>query len=303
MPSIQRLLRAGCTLVVLGLTASASSADNLVVNPNFDADLSGWSNLQLSSWEAGTARVVKHVTVNDTFGPSQGCFAVTPGETIVAGGATRVPVESSAPGGLGAYWTIYQYTDTSCANYFGQEVAFHNNFPDGVWRRGITAWVVPEGVFGVELGARFEASLAVEQVAYFDEAVFEVTPPPPSDAWLSTAQLPGFRFQVRIGGSRTGALETACADETLCVSGAVPGRAEVLVRIVGPKPNGHLWPNLVKFSTSQIEVWIEQSSSGVVRYYSLAAADPNDGILEGLFDRTGFLDLHPATGKLEPSAP
>lgn len=113
--------------------------------------------------------------------------------------------------------------------------------------------------------------------------------PPPSSSWLTTAALPGFRFQVRISGNRTGVKESDCLAETLCVSGAVAGRSEVFVRIIGPRPNGYLWPNVVKFTTSRIEVWIEQTKTHQVQYYNLAAADPDAGILAGLFDRTGFL--------------
>jgi len=128
----------------------------------------------------------------------------------------------------------------------------------------------------------------------------EDPPPPPADL-LTDADFPGFRFGVRItdqaGGSREGAAEAACLPETLCVSGAVPGRTEVLVRIVGPKPNGYLWPTLAKLTTSRVEVWIEQVATGVLRYYLLEGASPGVDELPGLFDRTGFLpaDAPPTT--------
>jgi ELWxxDGT repeat protein len=117
-------------------------------------------------------------------------------------------------------------------------------------------------------------------------------PPPPSTEWLESPRLPGFRAQVRItagGPSSLGRAEPACIAETLCVSGAVPGRSEVFVRVVGPKPNGFLWPTLVKFSTSTVEVWIEQRASQEVRYYLLEGATPGVDTLPGLFDRMGFL--------------
>jgi len=57
---------------------------------------------------------------------------------------------------------------------------------------------------------------------------------------------------------------------------------------VGPKPNGRLWPTLVKFSTSRIEVWIEQLATGELRYYELRGARPGFDELPGLFDRHGF---------------
>jgi hypothetical protein len=116
-------------------------------------------------------------------------------------------------------------------------------------------------------------------------------PAPPAGAWLTTSELPGFRFKVRInpGAPITGVQELECVSETLCVSGAVPGRSEVFVRIVGPRPNGYLWPNVVKFTTSQVEVWIEQLATGSVKYYFLAGPWPNLDDLPGLYDRNGFL--------------
>lgn len=114
-------------------------------------------------------------------------------------------------------------------------------------------------------------------------------PAPPAGPWLTTGELPGFRFKVRIGGTTTGVQEPLCVSETLCLSGAVPGRSEVFVRIVGPRPNGYLWPNVVKFTTSQVEVWIEQLGTGSVKYYFLAGPWPGLDDLPGLYDRTGFL--------------
>lgn len=118
-------------------------------------------------------------------------------------------------------------------------------------------------------------------------------PPPPSGPWLTTPELPGFRVKARFttsGGALAGQAVTPCIGETLCVAGALPDRAELFVRVVGPKPNGKLWPTLAKFSTSRIEVWIEQTGSGVVRYYELPAVTPGEQLLEldGLADKLGF---------------
>lgn len=83
--------------------------------------------------------------------------------------------------------------------------------------------------------------------------------------------------------------ELLYAATTSGVYRAVPGRSEVFIRIVGPRPNGFLWPTLVKLGTSTVEVWIEQTSSGILRYYRLEGASPGTEALPGLFDRTGFL--------------
>jgi hypothetical protein len=122
--------------------------------------------------------------------------------------------------------------------------------------------------------------------------VFSVNPPPPAGAWLTTSAIPGFRFKVRLtAGANVIAtrMESDCVPETLCISAAVPGRSELFVRIVGPKPNGYLWPNLVKFTTSRLEVWIEQTETSEIQYYQLPQVSADSGILDGLFDKLGFL--------------
>lgn len=125
----------------------------------------------------------------------------------------------------------------------------------------------------------------------------EVGPPelgilPPPVPPIASPDFPDFRFRVRIGGDepdpRVGAAEALCLHETICVSGALPGRAEVFLRVVGPKPNGFFWPTLVRFTTSMVEVWIDQVSSGRGRYYRLEGVAPGSGSLDGFFDRTGF---------------
>jgi hypothetical protein len=82
--------------------------------------------------------------------------------------------------------------------------------------------------------------------------------------------------------------EPECLADALCIGGALPGRAEVMLRILGPRPNGFLWPVIGRLSPSRIEVWIEQLSSGLVRYYRLDAVPPGSEKLEGLIDRQGF---------------
>ncbi|MDX1999401.1 MAG: hypothetical protein SF066_16905 [Thermoanaerobaculia bacterium] len=113
-------------------------------------------------------------------------------------------------------------------------------------------------------------------------------PPLPSATWLTSNAVPGFRFQVRFAGGILGRRETDCIGETLCVSGAVAGRPEVFLRVVGPRPNGFLWPTLVKFTTSEVEIWVEQEDTGQLRYYTLAAARPGIDELPARFDRLGF---------------
>jgi len=125
--------------------------------------------------------------------------------------------------------------------------------------------------------------------AHFTQVLPPADPPPPSVPALTSSQYPNFRFWVEISDSRIGTAVTDCLPETVCVAGAIPTRAEVLVRIVGPKANGYLWPNVIKFNTTKTEVWIQQISTGEIQYYLLPALPTDSDTLPGVVDKTGFL--------------
>lgn len=117
-------------------------------------------------------------------------------------------------------------------------------------------------------------------------------PPPPPAGFFVDPAYPDFRFRVRIGspGSAiSGRRENGCQPETVCVSGAVPGRSELFIRVLGPRPNGFLWPTVVRFTPSRVVVDVQQVSSGQTRTYTLAAVPPGNENLSGRQDRTGFL--------------
>jgi hypothetical protein len=118
------------------------------------------------------------------------------------------------------------------------------------------------------------------------------TPPVPDGEYLESPAVPGFRFKVRIsdsvGGERPGTMEADCLPEAVCASGALPGRSEVLLRVVGPKPNGRLWPTFVRFTTATVEIWAEKVDTGETKYYRLDGLVPGSEDLEGRVDREGF---------------
>jgi ELWxxDGT repeat protein len=124
-------------------------------------------------------------------------------------------------------------------------------------------------------------------------------PAPPLGPWLESARLPGFRFKVRIDDRALGRQEPACMERTLCVSGAVPGRSEVFLRISGTRPNGRLWPALIKLTTSVADVWVLQKATGHLRHYRLQGSGAAGPTLPGLLDRDGF---PPAAEGLELAA-
>ncbi|HVS01435.1 MAG TPA: hypothetical protein VMT16_01580 [Thermoanaerobaculia bacterium] len=144
-----------------------------------------------------------------------------------------------------------------------------------------------------ELPGRFDRLGFLPGAEWKRTALAASAPPVPPGEPLSSAAFPDFRFRVAItnqlGEAQPVRKEALCVAETLCVSGALPGRSEVFLRVVGPKPNGHLWPTLVRFTTSQVEVWVEQVSTGEMQYYLLEGATPDSDLIPGLFDRQGFL--------------
>lgn len=118
-------------------------------------------------------------------------------------------------------------------------------------------------------------------------------PPPPTcpSGFFTDPNYPDFCFRVNIGNPGStipGAREPDCLPETVCVSGALPGRSETFLRILGPRPNGFLWPTIVRFTPSRVVVDMHQLSSGDTNSYTLPAVPPGNDDLSGQQDRQGF---------------
>lgn len=167
--------------------------------------------------------------------------------------------------------------------------------PGRIDRTGFPGEPDPSGAGGLQEAQGLGLIQDLPRIGWHDltERAAPAEAPPPPGAWLGALGLPGFEIQVRIapaGGEPVATrIEPGCIPETACVSGALQGRSEVFIRVVGPKPNGYLWPTLVRFSTSDVEVWLRQQGTGEVRYYLLAGPRRGDDSLDGVFDRTGFL--------------
>ena len=116
---------------------------------------------------------------------------------------------------------------------------------------------------------------------------------PGEGPWLTSPEMPGFRAKVRIGGDepspRLGRASADCLGRTICAEGALAGQVEVLVRVIGPRPNGFWWPTVLRFTPARVEVWVERTTApGGVRYYDLPALEREDDELPGRIDRAGF---------------
>lgn len=120
---------------------------------------------------------------------------------------------------------------------------------------------------------------------------FNCTPAPTFGPFLLDPQYPDFAYRAVIQpptGSDIQASPELCLPDTICLSGAVPGRSELYLRILGPRPNGFLWPTIVRFTPSKVLVEIVQQSTLDVQQYILDAVAPGDEDLSGRQDRAGF---------------
>jgi hypothetical protein len=116
-------------------------------------------------------------------------------------------------------------------------------------------------------------------------------PDPPPGPWSSSPALPGFQAKVVFdtGAAAIPGVPVAdCVAETLCVSGALPGRPELFLKVIGPRPNGHLWVQVARFTPAGVEVWLRRTATGELRYYRLEPVGPGAAGVSGVQDRRAF---------------
>jgi hypothetical protein len=146
-----------------------------------------------------------------------------------------------------------------------------------------------DGCDAVNNDTRDGAFLATfQKISSFLQGGGNGTPPPPPGPWLSSSALPGFEAKVRIGGSTIGAKENQCIVESMCVSGALAGRPEIFIKVIGPRPNGFLWAQISRFTPSAIEIWLRQTATGKINFYELESVGSGSDNVSGLQDRQAF---------------
>jgi hypothetical protein len=167
----------------------------------------------------------------------------------------------------------------------------------GTWTSASTTVTAPPGAKSVwiELNAAKHQAGGTFRV-HFDD--FELCRPSlceglGEEGWLTTPDFPGFRFRVKVtpsaGAPFFGNRVVECMKDALCVAGQLAARAEIVLRLIGPRPNGYLWLQAVRFTPSQLDVDVHQIETDVVKSYRLDSIPPDQDILDGLFDRTAFL--------------
>lgn len=189
---------------------------------------------------------------------------------------------------------VLTWQDTSAnEDHFHVEQLIGGTFQEiGTTAANATTATVGNLLPDIAYSFRVRASNATGFSAYSNTATVTTpaapAPQPPAGSWLTTNQLPGFQFKVRINGGALGTQVADCVPETLCVAGAIPTRSELFLRIIGPRPNGFLWSQVIRFSPSRLEVWVQRTSGGPIRYYDLPAVPVESSTLDGLVDKEAF---------------
>lgn len=170
-----------------------------------------------------------------------------------------------------------------------------SSFPDGGPLDSRLVYTVTERSGAWRLWVNYIGGFPPAQHSGYELTLVCSDPEPPALAcphgFFSSGTSPDFCFQVLIHHSELlvfGAKEGRCHPGTICVSGAVPGRPEVYIRLVGPRPNGRLWPTVARLTTSPVEVDILRLSTGEIRSYRLDEVPRGAEDLPGLQDREGF---------------
>lgn len=295
---------AACLLVLL---AAPVFSENLLPGGSFDDSLAPWTPSALpatwSALDAGNSTTSGSIeVVVDIPGPVGGpaayspCVPAPPG-AYVAGIYVLLPTDQS-PGRGGINFRTY--SDPACLAQVSVITGprLSTDESTGAWTFVTGSLTVPPGAAYIQAdlsAARSDASGSL--TLHLDNATLcpaEGSCAAGLEGWITDPQYPDFRFRVTITPNEEspiqGRKEPSCQPEVVCVSGALPGRSEVFLRIIGPRPNGFLWPTIVRFTPSRVDVEIEQLSTGHSREYVLDTVPPGDVTdLSGLQDREGFV--------------
>jgi hypothetical protein len=284
--------------VTVTMTSTAVDAYLFLLDPSDtvvgeDDDSAGGTNARISNVTLGAngnfAIVANSLTSNET-GSYQVTLACQGGG---GGGALAAPsnLQATAISSSEVQLTWADNSTTETGFLIEVRQGASGTFTQvGTVGANINGAIVNGLTSGTSYGFRVRATNGTTNSAYSNVAT---AIPQASDGYFTDPEFPGFRFRVRIidpsGQTFQGRREGACIEDTVCVSGQLAGRTEVFLRIIGPRPNGFLWPTIVRFTPSRVEVDIQQTSTGVTKSYVLPAVGTNDDNLSGLQDREGFL--------------
>ncbi len=301
--------------IAFALTVTPAFAAELLTNGGFTTDLSGWMAFtdadRISAWSpmdangsasSGSAELSNTSTDGGIIvTPMFQCAQVQAGE--VYRGSAKLRVKSGQARTGRANWALAWFPNADC---FGNSLEYDTVgevTSPGSWVQVQGDYTAPPGAAGAKvIPGVIKNEAGGTFTAYFDEASIlpaDEAPPGGSEEcqplpgpYVTDSDFPGFRFKVEIvngAGSLAANPEPECLAETLCLSGALSGRTEVEIRVIGPRPNGYLWFEVVRFTPAALNIRAEKVSDATCRFYRLPAIPAASDELSGFVDRTAFL--------------
>ena len=172
------------TWLLVGISTATQAQDNLLANPGFDSDFSGWDEYfgRVGDWDSddadGSGSSGSALLGNE--GTSDGvvplvlnqCVPVQGGEQYDFGGAIRVP--AGQPSGTAAYIFAYPYTNDSCAGDLGIFVSA-TGAANGNWSPASASITTGANVQSmlIALGVFKPEGETADAEAYFDNIYLE----------------------------------------------------------------------------------------------------------------------------------
>ncbi|HYX25050.1 MAG TPA: hypothetical protein VFC23_12920 [Thermoanaerobaculia bacterium] len=271
--------------LLAGLTASAS-AQNLLVNPEFDNGLNGWQTFGQTfggvtvSWDgldadgsptSGSARAVWQGPVVTGLVPvlSQ-CVEVTPGSPYVFGGKIFIPSGQATPGS--AFFIALPYPSPGCSGT-PPPSPFVETPPVTSFDRWTetAATIVPFGpsllvsaYLAPNAGGSFQAS--------YDDVILEPHPPGGCIPDARTLCFASGRFKVTAtfdtGNGNAGQAQGVPAGDSGLLWFFAPTNVEVALKVLdGCALGGHYWFFAGGLTNVQVTILVTDTQTGATRTY------------------------------------
>ena len=296
MPSKVSLF-AGAALLVAALPAAAQ---NLLTNPGFATDYTGWDNettFITAAWQTVDA-TGQHgsgsVAITNTQpGLSNGlsqCVPVTPGASYDFGARVEIPAGQT---GVDASVVVEWFAGATCSQVLSgagepeAELATPGDHFVGIQQ---TAQAAPAGARSAEviLSVGVDSSSSSPGVAYFDDAYLQ-----PSGGCTSEATylcLNNSRFKVAAtydaGGGNAGTAQVVTlTDDTGFLWFFEPSNVEVVVKMLnGCGLGGHYWFFAGGLTNVSVVITVTDTQTGATRTYS----NPQGKAFQPLQDTAAF---------------
>ncbi len=170
-------IRFAALALALTLGPGLAQAQNLLTNPNFDADLGSWTTASGATWDGtdGSPAAGSMLLSSTAAGRLQvyQCQLVTAGQSYDFGASVRPG--GTAPGtvGDGLYVFVLWFSDAACSVFPAQSSVFLQPASSGTWTRyAAGAQTAPAGTHSAMLLIRLDNFAGLPNLGYRVDSAF-----------------------------------------------------------------------------------------------------------------------------------